>query len=724
MMAIPLHALPAALDRASGKLFLSGPPGSGKTSLAVNRLRWLVQHGMPATSILVLVPQRLSAVPFLDTLRDPELGPAGQVDVVTFDGMARRVIELYWPLIGDRAGFAHPTLPPVLLNVETAQYFMDMLIAPLIDEDGYFGGVTIERTRLVGQLLDNLNKAALIGIPLDQVPARLKAAWGGDAAQRPAFDQAGECVQRFRDYCLQHNLLDFSLQIETFARHLSPQPAVRAYLFQRYRHLIVDNLEEDTPVMHDLLIEWVKHSDSAWLVFDQEGGHRTFLGADPGSGARLAEVCDEALELTESRVAPPDVLHLADQIGVSLRRRAAGGSREADFRSILHIQPAPHRFHPQMLEWVVGEVGRLVHEEGVRPDRIVILAPFVGDALRFALLTQLSARAVPARSHRPSRSLRDEPAVRCMLTLARLAHPPWKMMPLAYDVTLALTQAIGGMDLVRAHLLASIVYRGGNQGGRLAPFGSIEDAMRQRIGVELGTRYEILRSWLESYQAAQAEEETPIDHCLGRLFGEVLSQPGFGFHRAGLAGPAGVPTSPYGEEAAALAEAGRIASELIESARKFRQALELVPQPPDLVPVGARFVRMVERGVLAATYVASWQLAHADAVLLAPAYTYLMTNRPVDYQFWLDAGSLGWWERIYQPLTHPYVLRRDWQPGRLWSDEDEFEARQDTLWRLILGLVRRCRKGVYLGVSDLNEQGYEQRGPLLQAIQSALRRAA
>jgi hypothetical protein len=99
-----------------------------------------------------------------------------------------------------------------------------------------------------------------------------------------------------------------------------------------------------------------------------------------------------------------------------------------------------------------------------------------------------------------------------------------------------------------------------------------------------------------------------------------------------------------------------------------------------------------------------------------------MSNRPVDYQFWIDAGSTGWWERIYQPLTHPYVLRRDWEIGRPWTDEDEYNARQESLYRLVFGLVSRCRRGIYLGISDLNEQGYEQRGPLLHALQSALRR--
>jgi len=130
----------------------------------------------------------------------------------------------------------------------------------------------------------------------------------------------------------------------------------------------------------------------------------------------------------------------------------------------------------------------------------------------------------------------------------------------------------------------------------------------------------------------------------------------------------------------------------------------------------------VEDGVVAAQYIHSWELQSEDAVLLAPAYTFLMSNQPVDYQFWLDVGGMGWWERLYQPLTHPYVLSRRWTQGTVWTDADEVAARQDALYRLTLGLVRRCRRKVYLALSELNEQGSEEKGPLLQAIQRVLRR--
>jgi hypothetical protein len=344
----------------------------------------------------------------------------------------------------------------------------------------------------------------------------------------------------------------------------------------------------------------------------------------------------------------------------------------------------------------------LVKEEGIAPEEIAILAPFLGDALRFSLTDALSRRGIAVRSHRPSRALRDEPATRCLLTLAALSHPSWQLPPAVPDVAQALMIAIDGLDLVRARLLAEITYR--TRGGEpaLSSFDQIRPDVQERIGFHIGERFETLRQSLD--RCAQEPALRELDAWIAALFSDVLSRPGFGFHRN--------------------LDAGRVSSNLIESVRKFRRAVgHTLPQGDDSFhPLSVEYVRMVERGIIAAAYVQNWQREPAGAVLMAPAYTFLVANRAVDIQFWLDIGSGGWWERLYQPLTHPYVLGRHWPQGKIWTDEDEYAAREAALGRLVMGLVRRCRKGIYLGIAELGEQGHEQRGPLLQIIQQTLRR--
>jgi hypothetical protein len=161
---------------------------------------------------------------------------------------------------------------------------------------------------------------------------------------------------------------------------------------------------------------------------------------------------------------------------------------------------------------------------------------------------------------------------------------------------------------------------------------------------------------------------------------------------------------------------------LIESIQKFRWAFgeQLIS---DEISIGKEYILMVNEGVIAAQYVQSWETGDENAVLLSPAYTFLISNRPVDVQFWLDIGSPSWYQRLDQPLTHPYVLSRSWEHGELWDAEDELTASYQSLQRLSIGLLNRCRKTVYLGMSDLDVRGYENRGLLIRIIQNIFQHA-
>ena len=669
-------------------------------------MMYLLEQGIRADSLMILTPQRTLHEPYLASLYGPEAAPGGEVTLLTIGGLTRRIVDLFWPLAAEAAGFAHPDQPPLFLNLETAQYYMAHLVRPLLDE-GYFESVTIDRNRLYSQILDNLNKSTVIGFPADEIGPRLDSAWLGDPAQRRIYADAQDSALRFRQYCYDHNLLDFSLQVEVFWNYLWPNEQVRDYLVRTYRHLIYDNVEEDVPRAHDLIREWLPDFDSALLIFDEGGGYRRFLGADPGTGWTLRELCEEQVVLQDTFVMGEGIASLEEALSEAItltltpaplpgRERGAEGGVRVDTLSFVQS-----RFYPELLDAVADETLALL-DGGLSPSEIVILAPYLPDSLRFSLTNRLDARKIPWRSHRPSRSLRDEPASHALLTLATLAHPDWNLCPPKFDVAYALMQSIEGLDLVRAQLLAEIVYR--QRDFSLAPFDGIKPAVQERITFTLGNRYSALRDWTQAYRESEA---LPLDHFLRKLFGEVLSQPGFGFHTN--------------------LDAIRVAASLVDSVKNFRLAMEPSGERTgfsDLSVLGKEYITMLNEGVLAAQYLESWRMSEGEAVFVAPAYTFLLTYRPVKFQFWLDAGSSGWYERLSQPVTHPYVLSREWEPGRVWSDADEVERSKETLARLVSGLLRRCRERVYLGMSELGESGFEQRGDLLKAFQKVLQQTS
>lgn len=676
------------------KIFLEGMAGAGKTTVGVRRLRHLITSKVPAESILVLVPQKALAIPYDEEIRDPKRKAGGNVTVHTIGSLAFHMVDLFWPLLASNPeiGFGSPNGRPNFLSLELVQYYMTKSVGEEIENRDFFNSVHINRNRLFSQIVDNLNKAAVIGFDYREIGERLKEAWRGDINQRYIYDDAQECANIFREFCLNHNLLDFSLQVTLFIDHLLELKAPRKYLFKRFKHLIVDNIEEDNPATHTLLQTWLPDCQSALIIYDTQAGYRRFLGSDADNAYTLKTFCDEQVSYEKTFVMSDDLQALDVEFARVFQRESGLNQQKVKGNPRDALIYTDSRYHPQMINWVAENIASLIHDEGVPPREIVILAPLLSDSLRFALMHRFDEMEIPARSHRPSRALREEPAARALITLAKLAHPQWELPATSFDVTYALMSIIQQFDLSRARLLTEIVYKK----GKLHPFENIKSDFQRRITYDFGALYDTLYTWLEDYQAS--EEPVMLDVFFSRLFGEVLSQPEYGFHKD--------------------FDASKVAKNLVDSAKNFRWTVRAVN--PD-IEIGKEYLQMVDSGVIADLYIRDWRVSEEDSILIAPAYTYLMSNQPVDYQFWVNVGSNAWAQRLYQPLTHPYVLSMQWQRGQIWTDADEVEANQDALFRLASGLVKRCRKRIYLGFSQFGEQGFEQRGDLLEAIQRILR---
>ena len=732
------------------KSYLVGPPGAGKTSRLVDRLVQLLEQNTRPDRILVLVPQQSQARVFRAALARVAGAnrPRGEPDIDTIYSLAQNHVSLFFPLIAPMAGFANPAQEPMTINTEAAQYFVGRLVQPRIED---FSDLKLQWPRLLRQILDNLNKAAVCGFPIDQIAERLGSAWAGDPQRLVSYQRAQEVALDFRQFCLENSLLDFSLLMQLFAQYLLPAASYHDYVAARYRHVLADNLEEYPPVAHDFLRLLLQTCDTALLAEDDPGGFRLFLGADVESARALRTQCDEVVRADEVFIAPPALVAFGQALMLQFRQ---DGVRDANPRpqpespvtnhqspvtdhqlpAALGDRPGAAKYWTEMVDWVVERIRRLL-AEGVAPADIAVVAPFVEDVLRFELEERLRPAEVGVWSVRPSRPLYDHPAVRALLVLARLSNPHWQLPVSTGELARALASIIADLDVARAQLIADAALRISTI--NLPP---IEDtAVWERVGERFQEPYAALQRWMASHMGQpggqQLATEIPLDVYWQQLLAEVLAQPGF--------------------EPSTSRDNSFAIDKLIRGARAFREVMDRVGQSAAVYPVaggehgvpgiaqkprnlaapdvGLEYVTLLTQGLWGAQYAPEREqppaaaMDNADAantppvpgskdILIAPIYTYLTSNFRSRYQFWLDINSLGWYERIYQPLTHPYVLSRQWKPGTVWMEADEHRERQAMLSRLVGGLVYRCSGQVFMASSQLGISGQEESGPLERAV--------
>src|SRR5690606_23756456 len=111
----------------------------------------------------------------------------------------------------------------------------------------------------------------------------------------------------------------------------------------------------------------------------QGGGFRTFLGADPESALALQDLCQTRAVLDENFVLSPQIHDLRNRLSELLSDHAAESRAPARIYApgIPALNFRFHRYYPEMLDWVTGEIKRLIYTEGVPAAEIAVLASYL-----------------------------------------------------------------------------------------------------------------------------------------------------------------------------------------------------------------------------------------------------------------------------------------------------------------------------------------------------------
>lgn len=665
--------------------FLLGPAGTGKTTILQQRLIRLLESGEPAYTILVLVAEPEHQQPFLDTVHQSGLGPYTDLEITTYNSMAREMVSLFWPLVARDAGFERPYQPPKFLSYDLAQLLMWRIITPMLAQ-GAFADLRLRPQQIVSQLLDTLNRAALNGLTLDEAAERQMVTWVGEADRLRHLADAATAARHFREFCRQNSLLDLSLTVRVFDTELVNHPDFRRYFSERYRHLLVDNVEEQTPAGQNFVASLMDVTQTTAIAYDAGGGYKRFLAADPTGANQFYDRSKHVFtfEESDSFTAPLHMFHLANLVENDLMRT----NKTAVEAETAIIGMVGGRYRREMVNNLIPVLSDIM-AQGVAPNEIALIAPYLDGALRFNLTQALRANRIPYYLLRRRYSPREEPRVRAWLTWLAVAHPLWDIHPSPYDVAEALTLSIAGLDPARAALLTERLYR--PEDPVLLPAAELPERLVERIGPHMVALYEELRTWLERQSGRE-----PVDVFLHRLFNDLLAQRRFQ-PDPNLAGAA-------------------VAEWLVRSAGRLRQAAGAMGLRTP-AEIGEMFINGIYQGLVTADPPELGDPPDPNGVMISTIYGYLLAGKPVKVQVWLETAATGWWDIPRQPLSNAFVLAQSWRPERPWTMEEDFAIRNQLLSRIVRGLAARCQDGVILASSDLDRRGLRQDGPLWRALQ-------
>ncbi len=697
LTAVQLEAIHA--DKNS---FWLGAAGTGKTTALQQRLLRLLEEGEPAYTILVVVSELDRKRPFLEFLHQSEVGAYANLNINTYNRMAQEMVQLFWPLVARNAGFDKPFQPPTFLSYDLAQLLMWHIITPML-EDGAFADLRLRPQQIVSQLLDTLNRAALNELSLDEAIERQQKTWSGEPSRVRHLQEAAVAAHSFRQACLDNSLLDLSLVVQVFDTELVHRDEFHRYFRERYRHLLVDNLEEQTPAGQNFVRSLMEETQTTAVSYDAGGGYKRFLSADPLGANQFKFLSNRSFNFLDRFTTTTPLIDLANLVENHLMQT----SKPTETAVSAIVGRVNGRYRREMIANLMPVLQQLI-DDGIPPSEIAIVAPYLDGALRYMLTQSLREANLPYFILRKRSSPRDEPRIRAWLTWLAIAHPNWQLAPTPFDVAEALTLTIHGIDPARAELLTEWLYQPDRIS--LRPIAELPERIAERVGLDLVGLFEELRQWLTPLPEGEAIASSPpegglrwgdepIDLFLHSLFTELLSQRRF---------------QPEPDLAGAA-----VCDWLVQAAVRLRQSAPAIGLTTP-AEIGTAFIIGINNGLVTANPPELGDPPDPDGMMISTIYGYLLAGKPVRVQVWLETAATGWWDIPNQPLSNAFVLAQSYDPERPWTVENDFSIRNQLLSRIVQGLTARCQDGVIVANSDLDRRGLRQDGPLWRALTPVL----
>ncbi len=275
-----------AVTHGRGPLLVLAGPGTGKTEVVTRRVARLI-------AAKLALPREILALTFTDNAaremqaRVDVLVPYGQADAAihTFHAFGDRLLRdnaFELGLAGD-VRLINRAEAIVVLREHVFELGLDRYL-PLGDP-----------TRFLGALVDLFGRAKDEGISpeLLQANAQALAPVGSGDADAVTADLAAsraEIARAYHAYCqllTRQGLIDHADQIALPLRLLRERPAIRAGLQQRYRYVLVDELQDANTSQLELVLLLAGPDANVTVVGDPDQGIYDFRGASSGNVARF-----------------------------------------------------------------------------------------------------------------------------------------------------------------------------------------------------------------------------------------------------------------------------------------------------------------------------------------------------------------------------------------------------------------------------------------------------
>ncbi len=741
-------------------LWIAGPSRSGKTSRLVEEFSIWVQSNINQQESFYTkskdkssnnIPRRLfihqsePGALVLAANSDNQRELADKIVTATQGRYAIRVktplgffqdeIILFFPLLTKLLNLKAQF--PVRLRPETEQELATRLWRSHLTE------VVLQRAgineyRLVRRILDLLQLAAVSGTPCEEIGNVLLRAFEGQETSNLEPEFYAELLLEWRNWCLERGFLSYGIITELYIQHLLPDPIYQQRLLQRYQAILADDVGDYPAIARHLFEVLLDRGAVGAFSYNPDGIVRLGLGADPSYLSGLSARCKI------ETLTPQPLTNLADILTTPMVELVSEPMTLLSLPNI--VQSIQTTSRALLLRQTAEMIVKAVKEKQVEPKDIAAIAPGLDAIARYTLIEILNKQNIAVQLLNSQLPLVASPLIRALLTILTLVYPGLGRLvdrdgvaemlvvlsrgELEIETEIAQPQQTtdnqpltknSQIDPVRAGIIADYCFVPHPDNPNLLPVTAFD--RWDRLGFAATTAYNEILDWIakERNRLEQRFIPSPISLLYAAIEKFFLNGSTLSYDQLAVLRELLETAQHYWEIDTRIRSEGVGSREwgmggMGEVGKLFTSSTSPTPYSSTI----AEFVQLLRRGTITANpYPVRPVGPAANAVTLATIFQYRSSRKLHKWHFWLDAGSQLWAKGGAATLFGAPLFLRD-RIGQPWTAEDETQAENQRVQRILADLLARVSERLYLCHSELAVNGQEQLGPLLPLVNACV----
>ncbi len=347
-------------------MLIQGSLAANKTDFLINKYVELVNSGVSASKILVLVQNATLKQNFLNAVLEKlEITGFEKLNVFSFSSLVYNSVSDNWAVLeGVNPDKTRSVILPNLVGLEVSQYILKNII-----KDVKFRGYN-SRKSLLHQIFRRYSLIVQNNLSKAEVEERAKV------LKEPFKEDIDLTLNRFLSQTLKLRSFDYLRQGLVFNYIYK-----NTDYFKGIEYLLLDDGDEITPLCFDFIEYLAPQLKDWWLAYDFKGSSRVgYLSADKPAVWEFERLFKE--KTTE----------FEPQGKMWVEAEKVFDNVLYDKENILNnfsLQSPSKR--SGMIDLVVKEIKSLL-DNGVLPSEISLVTPCVDEMLRFTLLEKLGAK--------------------------------------------------------------------------------------------------------------------------------------------------------------------------------------------------------------------------------------------------------------------------------------------------------------------------------------------